>query len=1356
MLLSQSREVVAAGYRVTRHAITDRRSLQTIRRLNTDELVMLSLVKESKANIEREQALKFVRAFLDVKGGIHEISNIVLRTIVAIAEHHEDRLRNISILTLLELLVRSPAKVVDAGGMASLTQALLDGSYPGSESLASAILFLFDKPNDRLYLKSCHELDAAFTVFTDPLVVHGSEEKLKASASVIIALLQSWPGLYSVSNDGFAAIKGLLLSLAYPSLLARDLILDIVNAVLQIKAPSWSSAFLAGRRLTTYGRVANLNKEAPRSSTVIAPEDEEESRISLNEHYLALLLAVLIQSGLPQVLSKLIQEEAAESGLRRKATLLHGEMLNLANRLLPQRYSASLQVFSQLVDPDDFRSAKMSLHQISMTYQVDSVSRTLHRSRAASQRPFDAMVRSKQQSTSLTFHSNKHQVDYDMDEIKFRAAIVETQVLNHANFLKWDWNLIEELIESPLRNPRRLNEAINGTKFLKRLLGFYRPFKYRFSAALNTKLNQRYIRAGVSMMKVLLQSNEGIAYLRDSKFLRQLGECLSQIDRTSGFFADEPLFSHWRTSSTLTGGYFSLLGALSSDPKGLQMFERWHMVNISYHILDLRDRDDLVELLLGNMDFTLRDDVVARRLLEQHIRIFATNLLRKYAVQAPHSETDSQSRSGVCEWAIRLLVTQLYDPEVEVSEVAVQILEESCQWRSHLEYVVRCRPQLDHLNNIGAPLLLRFLSTSLGYQYLDRLDYITQEMDDWFLGRNNSYVTLVEAILNRGFSASLNGTLQSHTHEPPLSPRHPALPPHFYRELSRTKEGCVLLQDSGHFDQFVTTIHDTWTEHEDQEAIIKLKGCLWAVGNIGSMELGASFLDNSDVVKWIVEIAEHSEVATLRGTALFVLGLISRSLHGMEIITEHGWLTATDYYGRSIGYCLPSSLGVFFSIGNRPRLAENGSYNNRSRGGPPQPVADKDPIHARILESVANTGNTVLTKKAAGELNTLKTHHLEAFSSVELYRKVRDMLGRYKFHLPVRRFVLDLFNRSVVREIVLDEDESERLSSMAASPSAADRVRGSLYGVAVCDALGGPVEFCWRGSFDPVTTMRYNSTFDLPPGSWTDDTSMTLCLAQSLVEKDGEFSSQDQVEKYIQWLEEGYMSSTGECFDIGNATRNALHTWTEELSKRGSATEKAENGQRAIDLALKRQNQCGNGSLMRVSPIGLVFNKDVEKAMEYAAASSQVTHPYPTNAEACKLYTKLIASTFQNITKPELAAIVTNFSFQDPDLKDRFAKYITFEAWQDVPEDQISSSGYVVHSLEASLWAFFTTTAFDEGALKVVNLGDDADTVGAIYGGLAGAFYGVEAIASKWLNGIKKKRTVDNVVEGVADLVQRG
>ncbi|KAI4178523.1 MAG: hypothetical protein L6R41_008355 [Letrouitia leprolyta] len=320
---------------------------------------------------------------------------------------------------------------------------------------------------------------------------------------------------------------------------------------------------------------------------------------------------------------------------------------------------------------------------------------------------------------------------------------------------------------------------------------------------------------------------------------------------------------------------------------------------------------------------------------------------------------------------------------------------------------------------------------------------------------------------------------------------------------------------------------------------------------------------------------------------------------------------------------------------------------------------------------------------------------------------------------------------------------------MAVPLSAASRIRGSLYGVAVCDALGAPVEFCRRGTFPPVTGMKYNPNFDLPAGCWTDDTSMTLCLAQSLVENKGNLVPQDQVKKYVSWCEEGYMSSTGNCFDIGNATRMALTIWRDTFrAGRGE-----EQGQAAVDQALKKKVQCGNGSLMRVSPIGLVFYEDLSKAAEHAALSSQVTHPYPTNAEACKLYTVLIAATFKDPTKAHLASKVAGWTFQDPDLKSRFEKYTELASWREKDLASISSSGYVVDSLEASLWAFFTTNSFEEGALKVVNLGHDADTVGAIYGGIAGAFYGFEAVPEKWLKDLKARSTLDAVVEGIVTLV---
>ena len=299
MLLSESREVVAAGYRVTRHAIADRKSLKTIRGLNTDHLVILSLVKESKASIEREQALKFVRAFLDVKGGVHELSNAVIRTVVAIAEHHEDRLRNIGLLTISEILVRDPAVIVAAGGIGPLSDALVDGSYHGAESLAMNFLHLLDRPRQRGHLQSGHELESAFTPFTDPLTVQGHEERLKAAASLLAAILKTWPGIFTVARNDFIAIKSLVLSLQYPVPLSRDLILDLLFDVLHIQPPSWTSSFLAGRRLTTYGRVANLKADS--TEVHFKADTEEGSNFSLVEHFTALLLAVFMQCGLLKV-----------------------------------------------------------------------------------------------------------------------------------------------------------------------------------------------------------------------------------------------------------------------------------------------------------------------------------------------------------------------------------------------------------------------------------------------------------------------------------------------------------------------------------------------------------------------------------------------------------------------------------------------------------------------------------------------------------------------------------------------------------------------------------------------------------------------------------------------------------------------------------------------------------------------------------------------------------------------------------------------------------------------------------------------------------------------------------------------
>ncbi|KAI9848354.1 MAG: hypothetical protein M1838_000540 [Thelocarpon superellum] len=1035
MLLSESKEVVAAGYRVARYAITDRSSLQTIRNLNTDYLVTLSLVKEGKASVEREQALKFIRAFLDVKNGVKEVSRAVVRTMVAVAEHSEDRLRSICIETLAEILIRDPTLLLSAGGVGPLTEVLGDGTYEASPSLVMAFLFLLDMPGTRVFLRAGHGLEVVFSAFTDSLASRGSAEKIKANARVIAAMMKTWTGLMALSMYDFRAIRSLVASLQFPESQVRDTVLELLFEILRIKPPSWSSSFLAGRRLTTYGRVANLQSESSAHATPSSGE-ETNRQPSLIEHYLALVLAVFLESGLLETLLQLLDHNP-EPVLKRKATLLLSEILKMASWMLPSTHNAKIQMLPQLFASASNFSADTRFLAANTVYQIDSVSRTLQRSGAGPLPPVRHIDGVDARDAPRPAEA-KSKTSSQIDEAQFRTLMLDSQVLSTANYAKWRWDVLQEISEGPLLNPKRLDEAIKATKFLKRVVGFYRPFKYRFADVKNTKPNQRYVRIGCTLIHTLLQTPEGVKYLVENKLLRQLAECLAQLDHMSGLTSISPLFSATRLAETLSGGYFAILGVLGSDPKGLLMLERWKMINMCYHIIELDKRADLIKTLLGNMDFSLDSHfrVMLSKALTastKDIRIFATLLLRKYATTFSPPSTTGPGTWGTStsEWAIRLLVTQLYDPDVEVCETAVKILEEACNATSCLEYVVKCRPALDHLGEIGAPLLLRFLSTSTGYHYLNDLDYIEQEMDDWFLGRNDTYVTLVEASMARAFQTSERARRE---HDDAWEREaQGAAPPHFYRELTRTTEGCRLLKEKGHFDEFVATIADYHMDDDDAETIVKVKGCLWAVGNVGSMDLGAPFLEESDVVQSIVQIAEQAEVMTLRGTAFFALGLISQSLHGLEILDEYEWDGATTRMGLSLGLCIPLHLGRLFSIKPWSAKAELAHEVSSSHGGP-GPEAERDSVNARILELVVDLGNTVLTKKAVSDLMHIKAKRPPGFREPRLFRKVMLALDGHHYRLPVRRFVIDLFEKSVMRRLVLDEESDEELTEAAVGP----------------------------------------------------------------------------------------------------------------------------------------------------------------------------------------------------------------------------------------------------------------------------------------------------------------------------------
>ena len=296
-----------------------------------------------------------------------------------------------------------------------------------------------------------------------------------------------------------------------------------------------------------------------------------------------------------------------------------------------------------------------------------------------------------------------------------------------------------------------------------------------------------------------------------------------------------------------------------------------------------------------------------------------------------------------------------------------------------------------------------------------------------------------------------------------------------------------------------------------------------------------------------------------------------------------------------------------------------------------------------------------------------------------------------------------------------------------------NKYRGTLLGLAIGDALGVPVEFKKRGTFEPVVDYRDCEHFSLPAGHWSDDTAMALCLAYSFIEKKT-FDAEDQIEKYKQWLESGYCSSTGKAVDVGQTILRALLTH----DKRDGPY-----------VAISSVRSDGNGSLMRIAPVPLFYKNMPDQAFEKAELSSKVTHGSQLCSAACKFYTGLIIGALNGTSKEELLS--ESYS-PIPDywknVKIESAiREIMMGSYKQKNPPEIEGSGYVVKTLEASLWAFYNSNSFEEGVLMAVNLGDDADTTGAVFGQLAGAYYGLESIPEKYVSNLAKKDELLDVAE---------
>jgi ADP-ribosyl-[dinitrogen reductase] hydrolase len=307
-----------------------------------------------------------------------------------------------------------------------------------------------------------------------------------------------------------------------------------------------------------------------------------------------------------------------------------------------------------------------------------------------------------------------------------------------------------------------------------------------------------------------------------------------------------------------------------------------------------------------------------------------------------------------------------------------------------------------------------------------------------------------------------------------------------------------------------------------------------------------------------------------------------------------------------------------------------------------------------------------------------------------------------------------------------------------------DQYRGALMGLAVGDALGAPFEGLSRGTFGPIETMAGGGPRNLKPGQWTGNTSMALCLAASLTECRG-FDPRDQMDRYLRWKNEGYLSSTGHAFGLGEALRGVLRRYQE-------------TGDPWAGLA--DPLTADSGSLARLAPIPMYMFLDGSRAKELAAAMSRTTHAAEEAVDACRYLTGLMVGAFRGESKEALLSDhyspVYHYWFFPQIKLDRKVAAIAAGSYKQKEAEDLPASGYVIDTLEAALWCFWRTRNFRDGALLAAGLGNDAASTAAVYGQLAGAYYGVQAIPGEWRETVAEGRMIEALAASLLEATRQG
>ncbi|KAI9208047.1 Rapamycin-insensitive companion of mTOR, N-term-domain-containing protein [Polychytrium aggregatum] len=1012
-VLDPSKELRMYGYRALRHMTTGLRIIKLFFEYRLDIFIVRSLTRDIRFDEERVHAIKLIRSIIDVPEGADYIPQSIVRILVSIVGQADESFRNVCLETLCEIAIRNAKIVTYCGGMKAICLALAEGPKQLNDIVVKTVLYLLDRPSTRKYVRLSTEAEVIVSCFMDAfsMGIQTQEDRLAASSMSIIKLLKSWTGLIYLCTNNKLAIRSIVNALQMPMDDIRKLVLDMLFDIFRVDIPQWFPEYVASRKHP--GQFPVALDRPPRQAEVAETSQDESNLVDM---YMTMLLTAFIEVGVLEALIEVIKSSAGKA-ISTRATILIGQILALAHRLLPasvairiQSLSSLFQVASDFGDEKQRYRATLALsHMDRFLQNKDKLLNMSEDSRRSHHEEYGA-------ASSRQLEDMRTKMGLFMDDAHFRNLLNESEVIGTKEYPQWNWDAISQLIQGPLKNLRRLDDTIKNTKFVRRLLAFFRPSTHQFSDIKKSKGSQKFSSIASDVLILLLQTTEGQRALMESRILQEIVESVRLLDPGNGQLFADSLFGKDRMEKSLTPEYINMLGVLMKHSGGIGLLERFRVFTVLYKITELRGREDLVKLMLSNMNYDVEGHprIILSKVLtsgNKEMRLYATELLCNLL---------RDGAEGFSDWGVRLMVPQIYDPSVDIREKTSVALKLACEQANSLETVIELKPKLELLEANAEPILLRVLGVSSGFSYLHQLGYVQQKITEWFEFKNMSYVVSVELSLDRTLHRCQ--VQAESTNENSMENVDARAQLHFYGQLTKTEEGTRHLRETGHFDVLANYVRKFGLVPDlDSNHLIRLKAALWAVGNIGSTKYGLELLQEAQIIQHITKIAEESPILSLKGTAYFVIGLISKTANGAESLLHCQWETVNSTFGRiKSESCIPSDPSRFLQI---PVDKYEGSWAMHLVQSI-QPSYALDDLEEEVIRHIGNMSNHIHSY-GSGMTSTKVLSRMfgeapEYFQKPELYLEVFKLQSLYHYRLAPRRFFQDLFERVVFENDALD------------------------------------------------------------------------------------------------------------------------------------------------------------------------------------------------------------------------------------------------------------------------------------------------------------------------------------------------